>query len=101
MARQLQTLKDTAQKQILLALANKRFFKIDIDIQSPSVLLPEDICNRESAAIVITLGSLQLETKEKSSPTDFYDEYMLSMRSLSVFISTLKDWKTVRIEYHS
>lgn len=105
--RQFMSWTDMAQKQLQIALAARKSIQLKIDVDAPSVLIPEDCNNEESPLMVLDLGRLSIHSAtdlerrkqhlkaNKLVESDFYDLYKLSLSNVQVLLTTNKtQWRS-------
>lgn len=85
-------MKEKAQEQMLLVLANKKAVSVDIHIQAPTVILPENFTNLSCDKLYVDLGKFRVISKATprgvaESEPRFYDEYAVILSEVRTFVS--------------
>eukprot|EP01122_Echinamoeba_exundans_P011264 TRINITY_DN4424_c0_g1_i1.p1 TRINITY_DN4424_c0_g1~~TRINITY_DN4424_c0_g1_i1.p1 ORF type:complete len:3569 (-),score=802.37 TRINITY_DN4424_c0_g1_i1:9-9890(-) len=92
----------TARNSLKLAFSKRKILQLDVDVQAPRIILPEDCSSETSPAVIVDLGHLLLQTdttvKSKKSDDSLYDTYQLKMTGLAAIVlsdrSQPLDWKS-------
>jgi hypothetical protein len=93
----------TARNSLKLAFSKRKILQLDVDVQAPRIILPEDCSSETSPAVIVDLGHLLLKTdttpsKSKKAEESLYDTYQLKMAGLAAIVlsdrSQPLDWKS-------
>jgi hypothetical protein len=78
---------EQTSEQLQKALRDAKVFDLNIDMQAPRIIIPEDATNSNTNVLMIDLGRLNLSTTPSvaaselvpAKQNDFYDEFSISL----------------------
>ena len=96
----LRKLREQTTEQLKIALDEAKIFDIDLDMQSPRILIPEDSTNENAPILVFDVGRLMFfsNSDASNSPANditpspkFYDYFLLTLSNTKAQLTTWND----------
>mmetsp|Transcript_1298 Transcript_1298/g.4447 ORF Transcript_1298/g.4447 Transcript_1298/m.4447 type:complete len:3393 (-) Transcript_1298:60-10238(-) len=100
------TVKNQARAQLVMALQSKKVIDLNILLEAPTILFPQDSSSPLTAIVLVDLGRFsvqshtdkqerqhRLQRGEKPKEDDFYDRFFLDMQDFQIVLTDLPQWQ--------
>ncbi|EFA79339.1 vacuolar protein sorting-associated protein 13 family protein [Heterostelium album PN500] len=101
---------EKTKMQLQEALDTHKTLALSVNIHAPVIILPENVANKNSNALVLDLGNFKIQSDisnnaikgkvvSNTSEDDFYDKFNLSLQSIQLLLTNdIHSWSDKRIQ---